>query len=151
MKIATFNIQNLFHRDRSLRERPFSKCNDYWQTEIDDILVKNKKTLEDYERIRELSPLVGMDNSNQLSYAVLRRKAGFLFFKGKNYSKELKASELTDWNGWVALQNYPIDPKGIENKARVIADVNPDILVLQEIEDRASLEEFNDELLSRFG
>lgn len=151
MKIATFNIQNLFHRDRSFRERPFSKCNNDWQTEIDDLLGKNIKKLEDYERIRELSPLVGMDNSNQLPYAVLRRKAGFLFLKGKNYSKELKASELTDWNGWVALQNYPLAPIAIENKARVIADVNPDILVLQEIEDRASLEEFNDEFLSRFG
>ncbi|UJH92725.1 hypothetical protein LZ575_09845 [Antarcticibacterium sp. 1MA-6-2] len=151
MKIATFNIQNLFHRDRSFRERPFSKCNDDWQTEIDDLLVKNKKTLEDYERIRELSPLVGIDNCNQLPYAVLRRKSGFLFLKGKNYSKELKASELTDWNGWVALQNYPIDPMAVENKARVIADVNPDILILQEIEDRASLEEFNEEFLPRFG
>jgi endonuclease/exonuclease/phosphatase family metal-dependent hydrolase len=151
MKIATFNIQNLFHRDRSFRERTLSKCYYDWQTEIDNLLVKNRKTLEDYERIRELSPLVGMDDSNQLPYAVLRRKAGFLFLKGKNYSKELKASELTNWNGWIALQNYPLDPIAVENKARVIADVNPDILVLQEIEDRASLEEFNDELLSRFG
>ncbi|MBZ9632212.1 hypothetical protein LB465_15630 [Salegentibacter sp. LM13S] len=151
MKIATFNIQNLFHRDRSFKEKPFNECSSDWQTEIDYLLVKNKKTLADNERIRELSPLVGMDNSNQLPYAVLRRKAGLLFLKGKNYSKELKASELTDWNGWIALQNYPLDPIAVENKARVIADVNPDILVLQEIEDRASLEEFNDEFLSRFG
>ncbi len=25
MKIATFNIQNLFHRDKSLLEKPFGK------------------------------------------------------------------------------------------------------------------------------
>lgn len=151
MKIATFNIQNLFHRDRSFLEKPFNKNKEEWEIEVDQLLEKPIKSIQDNDRIRELACLVGMDKCNQLPYAVLRRKAGFLFLKGKNYSKELKASELTDWNGWVALQNYPIDPIAVENKARLIADVNPDILVLQEIEDRASLEEFNDEFLSRFG
>lgn len=151
MKIATFNIQNLFHRDRSFLEKPFNKNREEWEIEVDQLLEKPIKSIQDNYRIRELACLVGMDKCNQLPYAVLRRKAGFLFLKGKNYSKELKASELTDWNGWIALQNYPIDPIAVENKARVIADVNPDILVLQEIEDRASLEEFNDEFLSRFG
>ena len=151
MKIATFNIQNLFHRDRSFLEKPFNKNREEWEMEVDQLLEKPIKSIQDNDRIRELACLVGMDKCNQLPYAVLRRKTGFLFLKGKNYSKELKASELTDWNGWIALQNYPLDPIAIENKARVIADVNPDILVLQEIEDRASLEEFNDEFLSRFG
>ncbi|APS40632.1 hypothetical protein [Salegentibacter sp. T436] len=151
MKIATFNIQNLFHRDRSFLEKPFNKNKKEWEMEVDQLLEKPFKSIQDNDRIRELACLVGIDKCNQLPYAVLRRKTGFLFLKGKNYSKELKASELTDWNGWVALQNYPLDPIAIVNKARVIADVNPDILVLQEIEDRASLEEFNDEFLSRFG
>ncbi len=150
MKIATFNIQNLFHRDRSFMEKPFSKCFNDWLTEIDQLMGKLKKTNADNERLRELTFLLGIDNSFQLPYAVLRRKAGFLFLKGMNYSKELKAGELTDWNGWIALQNFPLDPVAVENKARVIADVNPDILILQEIEDRASLAEFNEEILPRF-
>jgi len=150
MKIATFNIQNLFHRDRSFTEKPFSKCSKDWHTELDGLMQKRIKNNQDTERLRDLSHLVGMDNSHQLPYAVLRRKAGFLFLKGKNYSKELKACELTDWNGWIALQNYPIDPIAVVNKARVIADVNPDILILQEIEDRASLAEFNEEFLAKY-
>lgn len=151
MKIATFNIQNLFHRDRSFLEKPFNKNKKEWEMEVDQLLEKPFKSIQDNDRIRELACLVGIDKCNQLPYAVLRRKASFLFLKGKNYSKELKASELTNWNGWIALQNFPIDPKAVENKARVIADVNPDILVLQEIEDRASLDEFNNEFLPRFG
>lgn len=151
MKIATFNIQNLFHRDRSFKNKPFGKCNNDWEMEIDQLMGEFNRTNLDNERLRELSSLVGIDNSDQLLYAVLRRKAGFLFLKSNNNSKELKASELTDWNGWIALQNYPLDLIAVENKARVIADVNPDILILQEIEGRASLAEFNEEYLPRFG
>jgi len=150
MKIATFNIQNLFHRDRNFIEKPFSQCYNDWLTELDQLLGKFNKTDGDHERLRELSFLLGMDKSSQLPYAVLRRKAGFIFLKGINYSKELKAGELTDWNGWTALQNYPLDPVAVENKARIIADVNPDILILQEIEDRASLTEFNEMFLPKF-
>ncbi len=77
----------------------------------------------------------------------MRKRAGFLFLKGMDYSKELKAGELTDWNGWIALQTIPLDQVAVKNKARVIAEVDPDIILLQEIEDRASLEEFNAQLL----
>jgi len=150
MKIATFNIQNLFHRDRSLLDKPFDDCSAEWTIEIDQLMAKIKRTDKDNLRLRELSCMLGIDNSLQLPYAVVKRKSGFLFLKGMNYSKELKAGELTDWNGWIALQNIPIEPLAIENKARIIADINPDILILQEIEDRASLEEFNTILLPKF-
>ncbi|WP_289024234.1 hypothetical protein [uncultured Salegentibacter sp.] len=151
MKLATFNIQNLFHRDKSFNETQFNKTKKDWEIAMDELMDKPIKSIQDQERLRELVCLADIDNINRYTYAVLRRKGGYLFLKGKNYSKELKASELTDWNGWIALQNYPLDPIAVKNKVRVIADVNPDILILQEIEDRASLAEFNEDFLPRFG
>ncbi|MFS4467534.1 hypothetical protein [Maribacter sp. 2210JD10-5] len=150
MKIATFNIQNLFHRDRSFLEKPYSKCVYDWIAEMDNLIRKKNYNPTDSNRMRELSFLLGFDKSYQLPYAVMRRRAGFLFLKGMDYSKELQASELTDWNGWIALQTVPIHAIAIKNKARVIAEVNPDILLVQEIEDKASLSEFNTELLPEF-
>ena len=147
MKIATFNIQNLFHRDRSLLEKPYGKCVTDWVNELDDLMRGNHRLGSNAERIQELTFLLGFDKTYDVPYAVMRKRAGFLFLKGMNYSKELKAGELTDWNGWIALQTVPLDPVAVKNKARVIAEVNPDILLLQEIEDRASLEEFNAQLL----
>ena len=147
MKLATFNIQNLFHRDRSLIEKPFSKCVTDWVSELDSLIRKKDYRQSETTRMRELSFLLGFDKSYQTPYAVMRRKSGFLFLKGMNYSKELQSCELTDWNGWIALQTVPINAFAIKNKARVISEVNPDILLLQEIEDRASLSEFNTELL----
>lgn len=73
----------------------------------------------------------------------MRKKAGALYLKGMNCSKELKSGELTDWNGWIKVQTLPIDPEATNHKAMVISEINPDILVLQEVEDKMSLDEFN--------
>src|SRR5680860_1909877 len=150
MKIATFNIQNLFNRDRNLLEKPYGKCVADWVNELDDLMRGNSRESNNAERIQELAFLLGFDKTYDVPYAVMRKRAGFLFLKGMHYSKELKAGELTDWNGWIALQTIPLDTVAVKNKARVIAEVNPDILLLQEIEDRSSLEEFNAKLLPEF-
>lgn len=147
MKIATFNIQNLFHRDRSLSDKTYGKCVADWVNELDDLMRSNNRASSNAERIQELAFLLGFDKTFDVPYAVMRKRAGFLFLKGMEYSKEMKSGELTDWNGWIALQTVPLDSMAVKNKAKVIAEVNPDVLLLQEIEDRASLEEFNAQLL----
>lgn len=150
MKIATFNIQNLFHRDKSLVEQPIGKCITDWIQELDMLMRKLGNSLSEQERIRELSFLLGFEKTTPLPYAVMRRKAGLLYMKGIHHSTESRASHLTNWNGWIELQTKPILPTATDNKARVIADINADILLLQEVEDRASLEEFNQIVLPKF-
>jgi endonuclease/exonuclease/phosphatase family metal-dependent hydrolase len=150
MKIATFNIQNLFHRDKSLVEQPIGKCLTDWIEELDMLMRKSSKLLSEQERIRELSFLLGFEKTTPLPYAVMRRKAGLLYLKGIHHSAEPRAGHLTNWNGWIELQTKPISPTSTDNKAQVIADVNADILLLQEVEDRASLEEFNQKVLPKF-
>ena len=150
MKIATFNVQNLFHRDKSLLEKPFGKNVTDWINEVDTLMRKQTTTFKEQDRIRELSFLIGFEKSTPRPYAILRRKAGFLYMKGLNRSVENKASDLTNWSGWIEIQTVPIHPKATHHKAQVIADVNPDILLLQEIEDRASFEDFNQLILPEF-
>jgi len=150
MKIATFNIQNLFHRDKSLVNIQAGNAVINWLNEMDHLMRKYIKSANDLDRIKDLSFLLGFEKVSRKSYAVVRRRGGELFFRGCHSSAEIKANSLTDWNGWVALQTIPVDPVATQNKARVIAEVNADVLLLQEVEDRNSLLEFNNQLLPEF-
>lgn len=147
MKIATFNIQNLFHRNRELINQNHSKNLNDWISELDILLNKNSKNAIDNGRIRDLSFLLGFEKMNELPYAILKRQAGIMCFKSKGIENTTKASFLSDWEGWVKLGNVPIHEKAIFSKAYVMADADPDIMILQEVEDRVSLMEFNSEFL----
>ncbi len=147
MKIATFNIQNLFHRHRDLINSSRTKNATDWISELDCLLRKPIKSSNDSDRINSLSLLLGFEKTEDNPYGILKKRAGELCFKGRILENTTKASFLTDWQGWTKLGNRPIHEKAIFSKAYMIAETNPDILVLQEVEDRSSLMEFNTEFL----
>ena len=147
MKIATFNIQNLFYRHTELIQKSHSKNASDWITELDTLLRKNQKNIKENERIHDLSFLLGFEKIEGMPYAVLQNKAGNLCFKRQGVRNLSKASFLTDWEGWVKLANKPLHEKAIFSKAYTVAEIDPDVLILQEVEDRASLMEFNAEFL----
>ena len=147
MKIATFNIENIFHRDDHLIKKTISQSIISWMGELEDLLRKNIRAEHDYARMRELSFLLGFHKASVEPYVVMRRKAGQLFIQKRDKCFDYKATERTNWSGWIKLRSRPIPEVAVENKARVITEVNPDILVLQEVEDRQSLIEFNEHYL----
>ncbi|MCF6347037.1 MAG: hypothetical protein L3J20_01895 [Flavobacteriaceae bacterium] len=148
MKITTFNIQNIFHRDTHLVKKYAGENMEAWTEEFENLMCKYRPCEKDYSRMRDLSVLLGFHKPSYEPYLSMRRKSGQLHVQKGKFLREYKASHLTDWNGWIKLNTIPINEIAIQNKANVINDVDPDILLLQEVEDRATLVEFNNEFLS---
>ena len=147
MKIATFNIENIFHRDSTLVKRSLNESINLWVEEFEQLMCKTPRGGNEIARMRELSFLLGFHKSAFEPFVVMRRKAGELYLRKKNFKPENRAVPLNGWNGWVKVNSKPIYEEAIRNKARVISDINPDILLLQEVEDRQSLVDFNQHYL----
>lgn len=148
MRIATMNIQNIFHRDLSFLKQNASKNLQDWMEEFHTLLKNPKKEHQDLGRMRELAFLMGFSPQTTEPFLTLRRKGGHLYVKPLGGERQVKASERVGWNGWVELRSYPLDEKHREAKVNSIVQANPDILVLQEVEDRASLSDFNRDYLA---
>ena len=148
MKIATYNIQNIFYRDSALIKKYRAENLELWVEEFETLMLKGMRTPKEFNRMRALSQLLGFEDSQNSPYLTMKHKMGQLFLKKNVESKAYKATHLTDWNGWIKLNSNPINDIAIENKARVIQEASPDVLILLEVEDRASLLEFNKYFLS---
>ena len=62
------------------------------------------------------------------------------------------ANGRADWTGWFELRREDISWKATFNTGRVIAEVNPDILLVVEVENRPTLLRFNHQILgAEFG
>ena len=65
---------------------------------------------------------------------------------------EIVANSRYDWTGWLELAMEPVDEVDTRMTGQVIHDVHADVQGLVEVEDRPSLDRFNEDLLSgQFG
>ena len=144
MKVASFNMENIFFRDERLIKKNVSNCLSSWMAEFEDLMSRESRPQKNYVRLRELSFLLGFHQSALEPYVILRRKAGQLYMRRRTSEPEIKAHVSTGWNGWIKLCSRPIDEIALRNKARLITEVNPDVLIVQEVEDRQSLLDFNE-------
>ncbi len=148
MKIAFYNLQNIFHRPIDLVHRFRAENRARWITEFERLLLQGERSQKDFDRMRVLSHFLGFDDQDFLTHCTIRNAMGQLLVSRGLYKGKAKASHLTDWEGWAKVDSLPIDERAIGNKAKVITEVDPDILVLLEVEDRASMVEFNRYFLS---
>ncbi len=129
-RLATFNCENLFSRpkifgenkDRSLELLDYVK-------QLQDELSKN---VFDINRIKDLE----------------RKLSGYaevVDVRGKHSSPE----DAKEWLGWIDLVRKKADDASIGNTARVISDVNADVVCPIEVENRILLQNFHDELLKK--
>lgn len=149
MRLATYNVENLFLRARALnlddpaQAKPildqFAEINNLFEEAVYTDVMK--------ARILAILAALGIDKKNDSRYVILRENRGQLVTYTKLKGTRIVANGRADWVGWLEMKNDVINEVATRNTAQVIRDVNPDVLAVIECEGRRALKEFSSQLL----
>ena len=149
MRIASFNVENLFSRARALNQESWAEgreiLNDY--NRLNTILQKPVYTAANKQAILAAIDRLGLNRQDESKFVILRQNRGRLLKRPQSGSPQVVAAGSGDWIGWLELKKEAVNEVAIRMTARVIQDVNADILAVIEAEDRIALKHFNEQLL----
>ncbi|MCY9737678.1 hypothetical protein M5X17_28675 [Paenibacillus alvei] len=145
MRLASYNVENLFERAKILNQTE-------WVNGIDSetMLVSGQKVLEgvaklnaliaqqtysstDKIEIVRLMEALGLKEKDESDFVILRRNRG-KFVTRKNGILKVVANGREDWIGWLELKTEAVNERATQNTARVIRNIDPQIMVVVEAE-----------------
>ncbi|MFI2213689.1 endonuclease/exonuclease/phosphatase family protein [Streptomyces sp. NPDC020141] len=156
VRIATFNAENLFRRPRVFalpgaaeRRRTLEDF-----AALVALLDHAVYTAADKKRIAALLEKYDVPSAQSKTRPILvnETKGGAKLYKvRKGGAVEIAAEGRTGWVGWAELVRDDVDQEAVHNTARVIAEIDADILLTVEVEDRLTLHRFNAQVLAAQG
>ena len=149
MRLAAFNVENLFDRPRAMNQNNWSDGRDILErfAETNAILTQPAYSAGDKARLKQLLASLGLEKSDTGPFVLLRQNRGKLVKRPRTGGIEIEADGRNDWIGWLELRTEPVNERAIRNTAQVIVDVKADVLAVVEAESRPVLEHFSKELL----
>ncbi|VTR94326.1 endonuclease exonuclease phosphatase : Putative extracellular nuclease OS=Singulisphaera acidiphila (strain ATCC BAA-1392 / DSM 18658 / VKM B-2454 / MOB10) GN=Sinac_7137 PE=4 SV=1: Exo_endo_phos [Gemmata massiliana] len=152
MRIASFNVENLFSRARAMNQDDWAEGKPILTefSKLNVILGKDTYTAVDKTAILTSLENLGVSESDENKFVNLRQNRGQLV-KRPASGNVVVANGRGDWIGWLALKTEAVNETATRMTAQVIKDVNADILAVVEAEDRIALTRFNDQLLEPIG
>ncbi|MBU2669006.1 endonuclease/exonuclease/phosphatase family protein [Actinoplanes bogorensis] len=146
MRIASYNVENLFNRARALDQRTWSAGRPVLEAfqAVSTLLEEPLYTDDIQHRIlRELARL-GLRNGDTAKFARLRQNRGRLLRRSRDGKVHVVARGRADWIGWVELTTDRVQELALVNTARVLDDVRADVVGVVEAENRFALKRFAD-------
>ncbi len=151
MRIAAFNVENLFDRAKAFNEDSQASAQNAIRSvaELNVLFERDNYTDNRKRRILELVEKLELNRFNEGPLALIRKIRGKILRRPRTGGIEVIANGRDDWIGWAELKTAPVDEVAILNTGRVIRDVDADVLAVVEAEDRVSLKKFSSFVFDR--
>ena len=149
MRIASFNVENMFSRPRALNPRTRAANRPVLEAfaRLQGLLEQPSYSAADKAAITALLVELGLGRGDESQWVVLRRSRGQLVRRHRDGTMRVVADGRGDWIGWLELRKEAVNETATRNSARVVADVGADVLAVIEAEDRPALVRFNRDVL----
>ena len=160
--VASFNVENLFNRPKAFDTTDWAAGEPILAAyhEFNALIAATEYSPARKDRMRQL--LLELDVYRVNAHGAVRRhladspRSVWLRKNRGGFDREptdpaknveITASGRGDWIGWLELATETTDETGTRTTARVIIDIDADILCLVEVENRAALQPLNTNLL----
>ncbi len=153
MRLATYNVENMFDRAKALNMPTWADGRPALEAHAALNALFNKATYSAADKTKMLKLLKdnGLLKTDEGPLLILRKIRGKLLNRPRTGQVTVAATRRADWIGWVELKSEAVKETATENTARVIGAVNADVLGVVEAEDRTTLRLFNKSVLPSVG
>ena len=153
MRLAPYNVENLFDRAKALNLETWQEGRPVLEAfaELNALMGEINYTEARKRRMTELLVELGLEKSDTGPFVILRRNRGGLLKRPRAGGIEITAAGRADWVGSLKLRDEPINEHAMRNTARVMIDVEADVLGVVEAESRPVLASFNAEIVKALG
>ena len=150
MRLASFNLENLFDRAKAFNEDTIAAGKVVLDRfgQLNKLFARNEYTDTDKDKMLELLDELGVlldDNAGE--FVRLRQNRGKLLKRPQSGPVEVVANGRDEWVGWLELKTERVNEIATQNTARVIEQVNADVVGTIEVDNRIALLRFNDQML----
>ncbi|KPM12510.1 endonuclease/exonuclease/phosphatase family protein [Citromicrobium sp. WPS32] len=153
MKLAVYNVENLFDRAKAMNFDTWEEGRPVLEkfAKLNELLGQIDYSAADKSRMAELMVELGLEKSDTGPFVLLRRNRGGLLRRPRDGGIVIEANGRADWVGSLELRDEPVNEHAMRNTARVMMDLEADVLGVVEAESRPVLAAFNTEILPALG
>ena len=153
MRLASFNVENLFSRAKAFdaEDRAAAKKALDAFAAFNAVIAEPEYAEADKARMRELLEALGLERSDDGEFVRLRQNRGEFLVRRRGGALDIVARGRGDWTGWLELEREPVDDTAMRMTAQVVRDVGADVIGVVEAENRPALKGFSDTILPLVG